>query len=90
MWARFLRSGVDPGVEEVAAEVGVAGFGVRQQVPDDDEDGAADGDGGFLAAAAAGDPPAAVPGEGVCPGCADGGLAEDAGEVPVAVPGGGC
>jgi hypothetical protein len=44
-------------VVEVAAEVGVAGAGIGQQVPDDDEDGAAGGDDGFFAAAAAGDPP---------------------------------
>ena len=51
--------GVDaPGVE-VRAEVGVAGVGVGEQVPDDDQDGAADGDVGFPGAAAAGDAPRA-------------------------------
>jgi len=51
--------GVDaPGVE-VRAEVGVAGVGVGEQVPDDDQDGAADGDVGFPGAAAAGDAPVA-------------------------------
>ena len=80
--------GVDALVAEVAAEVGVAGAGVTEQVPDDDEDGAAGGDDGFLAAAAAGDPPVALAGEGAGPGCSGDGLAEDAGEIPVAVPSG--
>jgi len=49
----FAAFGVDAGVEEVRAQVVVAGVRVGQQVPDDDQDGAADGDDGALGAAAA-------------------------------------
>ena len=52
--------GVDAGGVEPGTEVGVTGFGVRQQVPDDNQDGAADSDVGLLGAAAAGDPPVAL------------------------------
>ena len=40
----------------------------------------------FFAAAAVGDPPVALAGEAGCPGCRDGGLAEDAGEVELPCP----
>jgi hypothetical protein len=49
--------GVDPGVEEITAQVGEAGGGAGEQMPDDHKQGPADGHGGFLAAAAAGDAP---------------------------------
>ena len=42
--------GVDPLVIEAGAEVGLASFGVGEQVPDDDEDGSDGGDDGFLGA----------------------------------------
>jgi hypothetical protein len=45
--------GVDAGVVEVAAEVGVTGVGGGEQVPDDDLNGRADGHHGFLSAASA-------------------------------------
>ena len=50
---------VGAGLVVAVAEVGVAGFGVFEQVPDDDQDGAGDGDLGFGLAAAAGDAGAA-------------------------------
>ena len=80
--------GVDPAVEEVPAEVGVAGPGVWQEVPDDDQDGAADGENGFVRAAAAGDRPVVLAREAAGVGGSDGGFAQDAGQVGVAVPGG--
>jgi len=80
--------GVDPGVVEVAAQVGEAGGGVGEQVPDDHKQGPADGDEGFLAAAAAGDPPVALSRERVGAGDGGGGVAEDPGQVAVAVAGG--
>jgi hypothetical protein len=42
MWLRLRRSGLMRGVVEVAAEVGVTGVGVGEQVPDDDQDGPAE------------------------------------------------
>src|SRR5215813_13687327 len=80
--------GVDPSVVEVAAQVGVAGGGVGEQVPDDDQQGPADGHDGFLAAPAAGDPPVPLAQEGVGAGGGGGGVAENPGQVAVAVPGG--
>ena len=56
--------GIDAGGVEVRAEVGVAGFGVGQQMPDDDQDRPADGGVGFLGAAA-GDAPVPLAQEGV-------------------------
>jgi hypothetical protein len=78
--------GVDPGVVEIAAQVGVADGGVGEQVPDDDQQGAADGDDGFLAAAAAGDAPVPLSQEGVGPGDG-GGRSEGWGEFLRACPG---
>src|SRR5256886_17464589 len=39
----FPAFGVDALLEEARSEVGVAGLGVGEQMPDDDQDGAADG-----------------------------------------------
>ena len=79
---------VDALVEEVAAEVGEAGGGVGEQVPDDDQDRTADCDDGFVLAPAAGDPPVPLAEEGVGARGADDGLAQDPGQVAVAVAGG--
>ena len=57
-------------------------------MPDDDQDGAADGDDGLLLAPSPGDPSVALAQEGVGPGGADGGLAQDPGQVGVALAGG--
>src|SRR5215469_9857660 len=80
--------GVDAGVVEVAAQVGVAGVWVGEQVPDDDQDGPADGHHGLLPAAPPRDAPVPLAEEGVGPAGRDGGVAEYPGQVGVAVPGG--
>ena len=61
----FAAFGIDTFVVEVRAEVGVAGVGIGQQVPDDHQYGAADGDDGFLLPAPSGDASVAFPEEGV-------------------------
>src|SRR6266496_3666330 len=76
-------------VMPVGAEVGEAGGGVGEQVPDDGEDGVADGDQGAFLAAAPDDPLVAGGQEGPGPGGGDGGLAEGATEPGVALAGGG-
>jgi hypothetical protein len=58
----------------VGAEVGVAGGGVAQEVPDDDEDGPSDGALGPGAADAPGQAAVPLAEEGVGPGRAEGGL----------------
>jgi hypothetical protein len=83
-----LAAVADPGVVEAGAQVGVAGIGVGQQMPDDDQDRAADRDDGFVLAAAAGDPPAALAEEGIGAGGADRDFAQDPGQAGVAVAGG--
>src|SRR4051794_15403977 len=83
----FAAFEVDPGVVEVRAEVGVAGLGIGQQVPDDDHDGAADRDDGLFLASSAGDAPVTFTEEGVGASGADSGLAQQPGQVAVAVPG---
>src|SRR6266496_4801609 len=71
----------------VGAQVGIAGGGVGEQVPDDHQDGAGDGDQGLELAAALDQAPVALAEEGVGLGGRGGGLAEDAFEVGVALAG---
>src|SRR3954465_11392710 len=87
MWLRFLVSVLTLRGEVVGAEVGEAGLGVREQVPDDDQHGAADRDDGLLLPAASRDPTVTLAEEGGAASGHDGGLAEHPGEIPVAVPG---
>jgi hypothetical protein len=69
----------------VRAEVGVAGGGVGEQVPDNDQDRPGDGDLGFGLASPAGDPPVPLPEAGGSAGGSGGGLAEAAAQAGVAV-----
>jgi hypothetical protein len=78
---------VDAAGVVAGAQVGVAGGGVGEQVPDDDQDGAGDSDQGLELAAALDDPPVALAEEGVGLGGRGGGLAEDGLEVGVALAG---
>src|SRR5438045_5828205 len=68
-----LAGDIGAGLVVAVAEVGVAGFGVTEQVPDDDQDGAGDGDLGLGLAAAAGDAVVALAEEAGGAGGADGG-----------------
>ena len=76
--------GVDPGGVVVGAEVGVAGGGVVEHVPDDDQDRAGDSDERLEFAAAFDDAPVALAEEGVCFRGRGGGLAERPFEIRVA------
>jgi hypothetical protein len=71
----------------VATQVGEMGGGVGEQVPGDGEQGVTDGDQGALLTAAPDDPLVAGGQEGLGPGGAGGGLAEDAAEPRVALAG---
>src|SRR6185437_13871408 len=77
-------AGVDPGGVVVGAEVGVAGGGVVEHVPDDDQDRAGDSDERLEFAAAFDDAPVAFAEEGVGFRGRGGGLAERPFEIRVA------
>src|SRR6516162_3333057 len=81
-----LAGDIGAGLVVAVAEVGVAGFGVTEQVPDDDQDGAGHGDLGLGRAAAAGDPGVALAEEGGGAGGAGGGPAEAAAQVALPWP----
>src|SRR5688572_5985573 len=61
----FPGIGVDVSGEVVGAEVGEAGVGISEQVPDDDQNGAADRDDRLLPASASRDPAVTLAEEGV-------------------------
>ena len=72
----------------VGAEVGVDGFGVREQGVVDGQQGVPGGDEGFLLGHPPGQPPVFRAGEGVGAAGADGGFAEGGAEVAIAAAGG--
>src|SRR5215469_13169528 len=80
-----LVAGIGAGLVVAVAEVGVAGGGVGEQVPDDHQDGAGNGDLSLGFAAAAGDPGVPLAEEGGGAGGADSGLAEGSAQPGVAL-----